>query len=126
VNTARFVIPRLIRDGRVRRSWIGVVGQSIRLSRRRVLVSHLQPEGAVLVIEVAQRSPAARAGIQPRDIIVRLGDTGIVGVDDLQRILTDEMIGRTMGVVVLRDGALRTLAVTPGEGASSAQTFAAG
>jgi S1-C subfamily serine protease len=116
VNTARFVIPRLIRDGRVRRSWIGVVGQSIRLSRRRVQLSHLHTEGAVLVTEVSPGSPAERAGLHRRDIIVRIADTPIVGVDDLQRLLTDELIGRRTEVVVLRDGALKTLPVVPSEG----------
>jgi S1-C subfamily serine protease len=116
VNTARFVIPRLIRDGRVRRSWIGIVGQSIRLSRRRVQLSHLAAEGAVLVTEVAPGGPADRAGVQPRDIIVRIGETPVVGVDDLQRTLTDELIGRRTDVVVLRDGALRTITVVPAEG----------
>jgi S1-C subfamily serine protease len=116
VNTARFVIPRLIREGRVRRSWIGVVGQSIRLSRRRVQLSHLHAEGAVLVTEVAHGSPAERAGLEPRDIIVRIGDTPVVGVDDLQRLLTDELIGLRIELVVLRDGTLRTLAMTPAEG----------
>jgi S1-C subfamily serine protease len=116
VNTARFVIPRLIRDGRVRRSWIGVAGQSIRLSRRRVQVSHLHAEGAVLVTEVTPGGPADRAGLRPRDIIVRIADTTVVGIDDLQRLLTDELIGRSTEVVVLRDGVLRVLTVTPTEG----------
>jgi S1-C subfamily serine protease len=116
VDTARFVIPRLIREGRVRRSWIGIVGQSIRLSRRRVQLSHLHAEGAVLITEVAPGSPADRAGLQPRDIIVRIGDTAVVGVDDLQRMLTDELIGRSTDVVVLRDGTLLTLVVVPTEG----------
>jgi S1-C subfamily serine protease len=116
VDTARFVIPRLIRDGRVRRSWIGIAGQSIRLSRRRVQVSHLHAEGAVLVTEVARGGPAERAGLRPRDIIVRLGDTAVAGVDALQRMLTDEMIGRSLEMVVLRDGELRSLAVVPAEG----------
>jgi S1-C subfamily serine protease len=120
VNTARFVIPRLIREGRVRRSWIGIAGQSIRLSRRRVQLSHLNAEGAVLVTEVTSSSPADRAGLQPRDIIVQIGDTDVVSVDDLQRMLTDELIGRSMQVVVLRDGALRTIAVVPAEGSQPA------
>ncbi|MDQ3949308.1 MAG: trypsin-like peptidase domain-containing protein, partial [Gemmatimonadota bacterium] len=115
VNTARFVIPRLIREGRVRRSWIGIAGQSIRLSRRRVRLSQLHAEGAVLVTEVTPGGPADRAGLRPRDIIVRIGETTVVGVDDLQRVLTDEMIGRRTDVVVLRDGALTTLAVVPAE-----------
>jgi S1-C subfamily serine protease len=68
VNTAHFVITQLIRDGRVRRGWIGVSGQTIQLSRRRVQVSHLSTAGAVLVTEVAPRSPAERAGLRQRDI----------------------------------------------------------
>jgi len=119
VNTARFVIPRLIRDGRVRRSWIGIAGQSIKLSRRRVQVSHLHAEGAVLVTEVARGGPADRAGLRARDIIVRIGDTTVVGVDDLQRMLTDEMIGRGLEVAVLRDGELIVLTVVPAEGRGS-------
>ena len=116
VNTAHFVIPRLIREGRVRRSWIGIAGQSIRLSRRRVQLSHLHAEGAVLVTEVTPGSPADRAGLQPRDIILRVGDTTVVGVDDLLRLMTEDLIGRSTEVAVLRDGALRTLAVVPAEG----------
>ena len=116
VNTARFVIPRLIREGRVRRSWIGIAGQSIKLSRRRVQLSHLRAEGAVLVTDVTPGGPADRAGVQPRDIIVRIGDATVVGVDDLQRMLTDELIGRSVDVVVLSDGELRSVAVTPSEG----------
>jgi S1-C subfamily serine protease len=115
VNTARFVIPRLIREGRVRRSWIGIAAQSIRLSRRRVQLSHLQAEGAVLVTEVTPGSPADRAGMQSRDIILRIGEATVVQVDDLQRVMTDELIGRPTSVVVLRDGALRTLKVIPAE-----------
>jgi S1-C subfamily serine protease len=120
VNTARFVIPRLIREGRVRRSWIGIAGQSIRLSRRRVQLSHLKAEAAVLVTEVAPDGPAARAGLESRDIIVQIGDTDVVSVDDLQRMLTDELIGQSTPVVVLRDGALRTLVVVPAEGSQPA------
>jgi S1-C subfamily serine protease len=115
VNTARFVIPRLIRDGRVRRSWIGIAGQSIQLSRRRVQLSHLSAGSAVLVTEVTPESPAERAGLRPRDIIVRIADATVVGVDDLQRVLTDEMIGRSTDVVVLRDGMQKTLTLVPTE-----------
>ena len=115
VNTAHFVIPRLIREGRVRRSWIGVAGQSIQLSRRRVQLSHLLAEGAVLITEVTPQGPADRAGLRPRDIIVRIADAPVVGVDDLQRVLTDELIGRSTEVVVLRDGAQMTLTVVPAE-----------
>lgn len=115
VNTAHFVIPRLIRDGRVRRSWIGIAGQSIQLSRRRVQLSHLNADGAVLITEVTPGGPAERAGLRPRDIIVQIAETTVGGVDELQRVLTDEMIGRSIEVVVLRDGSPKTLTVVPGE-----------
>ena len=115
VDTARFVIPRLIRDGRVRRSWIGVVGQSVRLSRRRVQVSQLGAERGILVTEVSPGSPAETAGLKARDIIVRFGERPIATVDDLLRLLTDERIGISSEVVVLREGSLRTLTLTPRE-----------
>ena len=121
VNTARFVIPRLIREGRVRRSWIGIAGQSIRLSRRRVQLSRLRAEGAVLVTEVAAGGPAARAGLNARDIIVQIGGSSVAGVDDLQHMLTDELIGRSTEVTVLRDGTLRTMSVIPAEGSQPAR-----
>jgi serine protease Do len=74
----------------------------------------------VLVTEVAPGGPAERAGFQPRDIIVRIGDTTVVSVDDLLRALTEELIGRPTEVVVLRDGAMRTLTVVPAEGSRPA------
>jgi len=113
VNTARFVIPRLIRDGRVLRSYLGVVGQSVRLSRRRMQLSHLAAGGGVLVSEVSPAGPAERAGIRPRDIIVQYGDVPVTSVDDLHALLTDERIGRRETVVLLRDGVMRSVEVEP-------------
>jgi S1-C subfamily serine protease len=113
VNTARFVIPRLIRDGRVMRSYLGVVGQSVRLSRRRMQLSHLAAMGGVLVTEVSKGSPAERAGIRARDIIVQYGDSPVTTVDDLHALLTDERIGRRESVVLLREGVTRRIDVEP-------------
>jgi S1-C subfamily serine protease len=115
VSTARFVIPRLIREGRVRRSYIGVSGQTVRLSPRRVQVSRLASTGGVLVVEVERGSPAERAGLRPRDIIVSLAGATVASVDDLQRLLTDERIGREADLVVLRDGIQQTIRVVPSE-----------
>jgi S1-C subfamily serine protease len=80
-----------------------------------VQLSHLVGEGAVLVTEVTLGGPAERGGLRPRDIVVRIADTPVVGVDDLQRVLTDELIGRTTEVIVLRDGVQKTLTVAPEE-----------
>jgi S1-C subfamily serine protease len=115
INTAHFVIPRLIRDGRVRRSYIGIAGQSVRLSRRRVQISHLDANGGVLVTEVSPSSPSARAGVRPRDILVEFDHHAVGGIDDLQRLLTDERIGVPASLRMLRGGQPHNLTVVPGE-----------
>ncbi len=115
VSTAHFVIPQLIGEGRVRRGWIGVSGQTIQLSRRRVQLSHLSAGSAVLVTETTPRAPADRAGIRPRDIIISLDGSVVTGVDDLQRLLTRECIGRATRVTLLRDGTQIELSITPAE-----------
>jgi S1-C subfamily serine protease len=114
-STAHFVIPQLIGEGRVRRGWIGVSGQTIQLSRRRVQLSHLTAAGAVLVTEIVARGPADRAGIRARDIIIGLADSAVAGIDDLQRLLTREGIGRATNVTLLRDGVQLVLSITPSE-----------
>jgi S1-C subfamily serine protease len=120
VSTAHLVIPQLISDGRVRRGWIGVSGQTIQLSRRRVQLSHLAAAGAVLVTEIAPRSPAEGAGLRPRDIIVELAGEVVGGIDDLQRLLTRERIDRAQKITVLRNGVQVMLPIIPAE--SSAQS----
>jgi S1-C subfamily serine protease len=115
VSTAQLVIPQLISEGRVRRGWIGVSGQTVRLSRRRVQLSHLSATGAVLVTEIAPRSPADAAGLKPRDIIVGFGESVVGGIDDLQRSLTRESIDRAVKITVLRDGAQMTRWILPAE-----------
>jgi S1-C subfamily serine protease len=118
VSTAQLVIPQLIREGRVRRGSIGVSGQTITLSRRRVQLSHLSAAGAVLVTEVASGSPADRAGLRSRDIIIGFADSVVGGIDDLQRLLTRERIGAPTNITLLRDGVQRTVTIVPGEDAA--------
>ena len=116
-STAQFVASRLIRDGRVRRSYIGVIGQTIELTRRHAQRFHLAVQGGVLVTDVSSGSPADRAGLRARDIIIGI-DNGVVGsVDDLQRQLTEELIGRDADLSVLRAGAQQTISIRPVENA---------
>jgi len=115
VNTAHFVIPQLIREGRVRRAWIGIAGQTIQLSRRRVHLNRLTEMGAVLVTETVARGPADRAGIRAGDIILALGASVVAGVDGLQRFLTSETIAQPTQVSLLRDGVQLVLTITPSE-----------
>jgi S1-C subfamily serine protease len=113
VSTAHLVIPQLISEGRVRRGWIGVSGQSIQLSRRRMQLSHLSAAGAVLITEIAPRSPAEAAELRPRDIIVGFGESVVGGIDDLQRLLTRDSIDRAARLTVLREGAQLTRWIIP-------------
>jgi S1-C subfamily serine protease len=115
VSTAQFVIPQLLGEGRVRRAWIGVAGQTIQLSRRRVQLSHLSATSAVLVTDVIAGGPADIAGIRSRDIILSIGDVVLTGVDDMQRVLTRDQILRTSRATLLRDGNQITLSLTPAE-----------
>jgi S1-C subfamily serine protease len=115
VNTARVVIPELIREGRVRRAWIGISGQTIQLSRRRVQVNHLTRGQAVLVTETVAGAPAQRAGVRTGDIILALGGSVVTGVDDLQRVLSSDSIGREVSVTLLREGRQMELAISPVE-----------
>ena len=115
VTTAQLVIPQLIRDGRVRRGWIGVSGQTIRLSRRRVATSNLAAPGAMLVTDVETSAPAARAGVCARDIVIGFSGAPVRSVDDLQRLLTGDRIGQASEIVVLRGGTRMTFTITPRE-----------
>ncbi len=114
-NTAERVAIALIREGRVRRAYLGVSAQDLPLLRRVVRHFALPKESGARVESVARDSPAALAGMRVGDIIVALGETAIAGVDDLQRVLTGGRIGDPVEVAVLRRDQRLTLSVTPRE-----------
>lgn len=113
INTAKFVAGRLIRDGRIKRSYIGVVGQTIPLPRNVVRFHALEQDRGILVLSVEPASPAAEAGVRERDIVVALDGQRVSGIDDLQRLLTDVRIGALTRVMVLRGAEKLEIAVTP-------------
>jgi len=112
-NTAVHVASKLIRDGRVRRSRIGVAGQSVRVPRAIARELHLTTAAGVAVASVEPASPAARAGLREGDVIVAFAGTAVTAVDDLQRVLTDEQVGITAPITILRDWQRRDVMVTP-------------
>jgi S1-C subfamily serine protease len=114
-NTARFVASRLIRDGRFRRSFIGVVGQNVPIPRALARAHQLAVSSGVFVASVERGSPAATAGIRDGDIILAFADEPVAGVDDLLRYLTDERIEVPCRVTILRAAQRRTLTVVPAE-----------
>ena len=120
VNTAKFVASRLIKDGRVRRSYIGIGGQNVPLHRRVVRFHDLTADSGVLIVSVEAGGPAERAGLREGDVVVAFEDKPVRGIDDLHRLLTEEKVGMSMPLVVIRDSEKRTFAVVPAE--STAKT----
>ena len=102
INTAKFVASRLLRDGRIRRSYIGVSAQTTPVHRRVVRFYDLAKESGVIVIGVEENSPAKRAGLREGDVIVALDGKPVAGVDDLHRVLTDVRVGVSCSLTVLR------------------------
>jgi S1-C subfamily serine protease len=114
INTASFVMGRLIRDGHIRRAYIGVAGQNVPLHRRVMRFHELPTESGVFVVSVEPNGPAAEAGVREGDLIVRFGDTPIAGIDDLHKLLTEERAGSTTELTVIRDlRQKQLLSVTP-------------
>jgi S1-C subfamily serine protease len=116
VNTVSFVAAQLMRHGRVRRSMIGIGGETVPVPRRFTRFHHLVVESGVRVLNVQEGSPAARAGVLAGDVIVGFGERDIAGIDDLQAELTDQVAGRPHPLVILRGVERRTLEVVPAEG----------
>jgi S1-C subfamily serine protease len=112
-NTVRLIAAQLIRDGRVRRSRIGIAGQTASIPTHLARVHAVAARSGVLVTSVMRHGPADTAGVHERDIIVAVGARPVGGIDDLQRELTDERVGVPTPLMVLRDGERRTVVVIP-------------
>ena len=102
VDTAKFVAGRLIRDGKIRRSYIGIAGQNVPILRQFVRYYNLPNENGVLVISMDENSPARRAGLREGDTIIEFGGNKVEGIDDLHRLLSDERVETKQKVIVLR------------------------
>ncbi len=120
IDTAKFVASRLIRDGKVSRSYIGLAGQNVPLPRRIVRYYNLAVETGILVVSFEGDSPAKNAGALTGDIIVGIDDRPIAGIDDLHKLLTEDRIGRKSALVVIRRTDKLTLEVIPRESQSQA------
>lgn len=114
-NTAKWVAAKLIRDGHIRRAYLGVAGQDVPLQRKVVRFYNLTQDTGVLVAGVEENSPAKRGGLVEGDIILAIDGYPIEGVDSLHRLLTEERIGQVVTVKVLRGRELENLQVTPTE-----------
>ena len=102
-----------MREGRFRRAYLGIAGGPRPVPPR--LAGELGRRNAVEVVEVVDGSPAAKAGLRPEDLIVALDGTPVSSAGDLQRVMTEELIGQTLTVTVVRQGVPIDVEVTPEE-----------
>ena len=115
INTAKIIAARIIKEGRVRRSYIGIAGQTVQLHRRIVRFYNLSAEKGVLIASVEKNTAAERAGLLPGDIIIAFNDQLISGIDNLQSLLTEELIGRKSRITIIRHTEKMTIAIVPDE-----------
>ena len=114
-NTAEFVTAWLIKEGVIRRSWIGVAGQNVPIHRRVVVFHHLAADNGILVSGIEPGSPASRAGLREGDVIVSFGGEPVTSIDELHRHLVAKVIGVPSHVTVIRHTEKLDLVVTPQE-----------
>jgi S1-C subfamily serine protease len=115
INTAKFVASRLLRDGRIKRSYIGVAAQTVPLHRRVVRFYDLPRESGVVVLSVEPGSPSQAASLREGDVIIALEGQPVAGVDDLHRLLTELRVGIRSEITVLRGTEKLGLHVVPEE-----------
>jgi S1-C subfamily serine protease len=112
-NTARFVAGRLIRDGRIRRGYLGLGGQNVPLPRRVVRFHNLAADSGILVISVERGSPAEQAGVREGDVVVEFGGLSTPDIDSLHRLLSESQVGVRSSLTVVRQTAREVLHVIP-------------
>lgn len=102
IDTAKFVASRLIRDGRISRSYIGMAGQNVPMLRKVAHHYGLPNRGGILVISTDKGSPAEKAGLREGDLIYRFDGQTVEGIDELHRLLTGDLVGRELKINVVR------------------------
>jgi S1-C subfamily serine protease len=115
IDTAKYVAGWLIKDGRIRRSYIGVGGQTVKLHRRVVRYYQLPMESGMLVAMVEPGSPAELAGLREGDVIVAFDGQPIAGIDDLHKLLTHARIGVRTPVTIVRHTEKLQVEISPEE-----------
>jgi len=114
-NTAKFVAGWLIKEGKIRRSYIGVAGQNVPLHRRIVRFYNLPLETGVLVVSIEKDSPAGRAGLREGDVIVAFNEQPIGSIHELHKMLMGEQIGVEAKLLIIRHTEKLFLSILPAE-----------
>ncbi len=115
ISTAKYVAGRLIKDGKISRSFIGVAGQNVMLHRRIVRFYNLSVEAGVLVVAVESNSPASKAGLQEGDILIAFDDQPILSIDGLHKMLAQHPVNLRASLTLIRKTEKLTIAIVPAE-----------
>jgi S1-C subfamily serine protease len=115
IETAKYVTGLLVRDGRIRRSYIGVGGQNTKIHRRLLRHYALPVETGLLVVQVEPGGPGHDAGLREGDVIIAFDGHPVSSIDALHKLLTEETIGRHSTVMILRHTEKLELAIVPNE-----------
>jgi S1-C subfamily serine protease len=115
INTAKFVAARLIKDGKIKRSYIGIAGQDVPIHRRIVYHYNLPSGKCIMVINIEKDSPAENAKLLEGDRIITFGGQPVTGIDDLHKLLTETQVGVKTDLKVLRGTDILNLEIIPEE-----------
>jgi S1-C subfamily serine protease len=115
INTAKIVAGQLIRDGRIKRGYLGVAGQNVNLHRRLVRYYKLPVETGFLVLSVEKNSPAQKAGLHEGDVIIGFDDEAVHGIDDIYKLLSEKQLERKSVLTVIRQTEKMELEIIPEE-----------
>lgn len=115
INTAKYVAAKLINEGRITRSYIGIAGQNVPIHRRIVYHYNLPVSKGIMIATIENNSPAFRAGLITGDRIVGFNDAPVAGIDDLHRLLSDSLVGVKSKIKILRGTELIELEIVPAE-----------
>jgi S1-C subfamily serine protease len=115
INTAKFVAAKLIKDGKIKRSYIGIAGQDVPIHRRIVYHYNLPSSKSLMVINVEKDSPAEKAKLLEGDRIITFGGQPVTGIDELHKLLTETQVGIKTELKVLRGTDILNLEIVPEE-----------
>lgn len=114
-NTAKYIVAELMRSGFVRRGFIGIMVQNVKLPTGLISVGKTPVESGVMITGIEDNSPAERFGLRIGDVIIAEKEKIIASIDDLHRMLTTAAIAEMLNLTVIRDFEKITVAVVPQE-----------
>jgi S1-C subfamily serine protease len=115
VNTAVWVVGELVKNGRVKRAFLGIAVQGRPISRRSQRILNMQTNNLVEVVMVEEKGPAQKAGLKVGDFILSINDYDIGTVDELHQFLAKQQPGSPINLRIIRDNQKKQIIVISGE-----------